>query len=235
LDTLRAPGAIATLVSVNLTPVVGILIFGWSAEAVLISYFVDTFLGMGGLVLLVMAHVTGNERGEPLSGWKDWSKAIAGLSVLGAIMALPMALPLFFVLGDDAAAWGLFRDRGFLAALAVQAAMSVHAVARMHDELCARSDDDRVLFHRFVFLVARWMTMFVAMVTGLVPLLGPTIGSFVLVVVYGGASVYFELFPERAIRFVRGKDAKPLVFEGDIEASARAKRPSRRNGRPPPS
>ena len=52
-------------------------------------------------MLLVMMHITGNEHGRPLAGWKDWAKALFGLAILGAIFALPMSLPLWIVGGDD--------------------------------------------------------------------------------------------------------------------------------------
>ncbi len=214
----RSLEALASLVAVNVTPLVGIAVLGWSPAAVLISYYVDTFLGFGALVLLVMIHVTGDDNDRPISGWKDWTKTAIGLGFLGSIMAFPLAVPLWITLGEDPATWALFSNRAFLGALAVQAAMSVLAAVQLHRDLATRSDDDRVLAGRMLFLTARWITIFIAMVTGLVPLLGPRVGGFILIAIYAGASVYFELFPERVARFIRGKDAKPIAFEGDLES-----------------
>ena len=220
MDTLRTPAALASLVAANLAPLVGIIVLGWSPLSVLVLYFVDTFFGFGVVMLLVMTHVTGNEQGGPLSGWKDWAKALGGLAFLGAIFALPLSIPLWIV-GGDALVEELARpDNGLAYAIAAQAAMSALAAARMHRVLKAREDDDRILARRALFLAARWMTMFVAMVTGFVPLLGPVIGGFVLVSIYGGASIYFELFPERAERFVRGRDAKPITYDRDLDGPA---------------
>lgn len=234
MDQPRSLEALASLVAVNVTPLVGIVVLGWSPAAVLISYYVDTLLGFGALVLLVMIHVTGGDNDRPISGWKDWTKAAIGLGFLGAIMAFPLAVPLWITLGDDPATWALFSNRGFLGALAVQGAMSALAAAQLHRDLKTRSDDDRVLAGRMLFLTARWITMFVAMVTGLVPLLGPKIGGFILVAIYAGASVYFELYPERAARLVRGKQAKPIAFEGDLESRMEASSTdaNRANGSP---
>jgi hypothetical protein len=229
----RSIEAIATLIAVNITPLAGIVLLGWFPAAVLIGYFVDTYLALGAVVLLVMIHVTGDDHDRPISGWKNWTKAIIGLGFLGAIMALPLAFPLWITLGDDPATWALFSDRAFLGALAVQAAMSVLVAVRMHRELKTRSDDDRLLAGRMFFLAARWVAMFMAMVTGIVPLLGPKIGGFILIVIYAGASVYFELFPERAVRFVRGKEAKPVTFEGDLESRIAAAPPSRTQEKDP--
>lgn len=68
------------------------------------------------------------------------------------------------------------------------------------------------------------MTMFFAMVTGFIALLGPTIGGFLLVAIYAGASIYFELFPDRAASFVRGRNAPPISYGGDLDGPDADKR-----------
>ena len=220
MDTLRTPAAIASLVAANVAPLAGILFLGWSPASVLVLYFIDTFLSLGAVILLVAVHVTGNDAGKRFTSWKDWAKACIGLAILGAIMAFPMAFPLLIVLGDDFGMRELSSQRGFVAGIAWQLAFSMYAVVRQHRDLLQRHDDDRVLARRAIFLVARWVVMFMATVPGLLSLLGPSIGGFLMVAIYGGASVYFELFPERAERLLRGKDAKPIAFDGDLDAQA---------------
>jgi hypothetical protein len=232
MDTLRTPAALATLVATNLVPLAGIVFLGWSPTPILIIYLVDTLLGLGAVVLLVMAHVTGNDHGRRFSGWKDWLKALGGLVVLGAIFGLPLALPIVMVVGDDAGLPALLADPAFAGAIVAQAAMSALAVVRQHRELERRSDDDRVLAGRLFFLVARWIVMFLAVVTGAISFLGPAIGGALLVALYAAASVYFELFPERAQRFVRGKSAKAIAFDGDLDAQAHARRHAAGRDRP---
>jgi hypothetical protein len=219
MDTLRTPAALASLIAANLVPLAGIVFLGWSPASLLVLYFVDTFLSLGAVVLLVAAHVTGDEGGKPIRGWRNWAKAACGLVFLGAIMALPLGLPLFFLFGDDFPML-LEKDRGLPYAILWQAVMSCVAVVRQHRELKQRHDDDRVLAGRMFYLVARWMTVFFATMTLAIPLLGPVIGGFVMVAIYCGASVYFELNPERAQRFIRGKDAKPIKWEGDLDGKA---------------
>lgn len=143
MDTLRTPVALTSLIASNLAPVAGILLLGWSHPPLLVLYLVDTFVGHGVVVLLVMAHITGNEQGRPFAGWKDWAKGLAGLALLGAIMAFPMALPLVMVIGDDGVLEPLLADTGFHYAVALQVTMSLLAGARMHRELKVRDDDDR--------------------------------------------------------------------------------------------
>jgi hypothetical protein len=217
VDTLRTPAALASLIAANLTPLAGILLLGWSPLAILVLYFVDTLLSLGVVVLLVMVHITGNEHGRPLSGWKDWAKAVLGLAILGAIFAFPLSVPMWLVGGDELGIEFERPGNGLGFGIAAQVLMSAFAAARMHRFLKAREDDDRILARRALFLVARWMTLFLAMVTGFVGLLGPVIGSLVLVAIYGCASIYFELFPERAERFVRGRNAKPITYHPDLD------------------
>ena len=212
----RSPEALASLIAVNITPVAGVVFLGWVPSAVLISYFVDTFVGFGVVLLMVMVHVTGDDEKGPIVGFKRWAKAIAGLALLGAIMAFPLSFPLWFLFSGDQETHALLRDTAFQLALAVQVLMSVLAAMRMHRMLEATHDDEKILAGRTLFLTARWMALFVAMVMGVASLLGPRIGGFVLIVVYAGASIYFELFPERAARWLRGKDAKPIEFQGDL-------------------
>jgi hypothetical protein len=202
---------------VNITPLAGIVFLGWLPGAVLVSYFVDTFVGYGVVGLMVMVHVTGDDRAGPIVGWKRWSKALLGLAILGAILALPIAFPVWIVLADDAGTRALLHDTRFLLALAVQVLMSMLAAVRLHRVLEATHDDDKILAPRVLFLTARWAALFVTVATGVAGLFGPRIGGFILVAVYAGASVYFELFPERAL-WLRGKNAKPIEFQGDLES-----------------
>jgi hypothetical protein len=62
--------------------------------------------------------------------------------------------------------------------------------------------------------------VFAAVATGLVPALGPRIGSLVLIAFYAASSIWFELFPEHAIRFVRGPKAGPIPYQPDLESRA---------------
>lgn len=214
------PSSLATLVAANLAPVIGILLLGWSPIAILVLYFVDTLLSLGVVLLLVMLHITGNAKGRPLSGVKDWAQAVVSFIILGGIFGLPLSLPLWFIGPEHIAAEFERPGSGLAYGVLLQVLMSALSAVRMHRELQARSDDDRLLARRTLFLVARWITVFMALTFGVVGLLGPRWGAFVLVAIYGGASVYFELFPDRAERFVRGANAAPIRYESDLDGKS---------------
>ncbi len=82
---------------------------------------------------------------------------------------------------------------------------SVYALVRTHRMLQQRNDDDLFLGERFKFLVARWIVVLGVVFVGLAPLLGSFPGSALIVLVYCGATVYFELFPERAHQLFHGR------------------------------
>jgi cell division protein FtsW (lipid II flippase) len=216
----RSLDALAALIAVNVTPVAGIFLLGWRPEAVLVSYSVDTYVGVLSVILLLMIHVTGDEHDTPVEGWRRWSKLLGALVFFAAILVLPLMLPIAAVLDGDTVARMLFEDRDFLLALAVQVVMSVYASVRVHRELVATHDDDRILTARGLFLAARWFVVFGAIGTGLVTALGPRFGSVLVVAIYAGASVWFELFPEHAMRVVRGH-ARPIAFGKDLASRAR--------------
>jgi hypothetical protein len=220
MSARRPLDALVALIAVNITPVAGILFLGWQPEAVLISYSVDTYVGFLSVILLLMIHVTGDEHDSPIQGWRRWSRLIGALVFFAAILVLPLTLPLLIVLDGDAVARMLFGDRDFLLALAVQVAMSIYASIRVHRELMATHDDDRILTARGIFLAARWFVVFAAIGTGLVTALGPRFGSLLVIALYAGASVWFELFPGHAMRVVRGH-SRPIAYGQDLESRAR--------------
>src|SRR4029453_7435412 len=113
----------------------------------------------------------------------------------------------------------LLEDRTFLLGLAAQLSMSILASMRVHRQLQASHDDDRILTTRALFLTARWIVVFLTVATGLVPALGSRWGSLVVIAIYAGASIYFELFPEHAMRLVRG-NTRPIAYGKDLDSRA---------------
>lgn len=217
---VRSPESLASLIAVNVTPVLGIVLLGWSPAGVLISYFVDTFVGFCVVMTLMMIHLTGDEHDTPIEGWKRWAKLVAALVFLASLLLLPLALPLLIMLGPATITETLFESQAFRLGLLVQTLMSVLASIRVHRQLAATHDDDRILSARFLFLCARWILVFAATATGFVGLFGPRWGAFVLIAIYAVASIWFELFPEHAMKFVRGPKAAPIKYEDDLETRA---------------
>jgi len=221
VDTLRLPSSLASLVTANVAPVVGVLVLGWSPIAILILYFVDTLLSLGVVMLMVMLHVTGNARGQRFSGFQDWAQGIGALVFLGAIFALPLSLPLWFIGPPNVAAEFERPGSGLFYAILLQVAMSAYSAVRMHRDLEQRHDDDRVLVRRGLYVMARWITLFIAMGTGLVELFGARVGR---VRARYGLRRRIRLF--RAVSATRGATAARKPCEGH-HLPARSRRTAR--------
>lgn len=213
MDSIVTLPRLASLVSRNLVPVAGVLLLGWSAPDLLVLYYLDTVLGFAVVVLLIARHVTGlgkaREVGKPLDGPVDWVRGAAG-SLLGAVLiGLPLGVPLFIMLAQfDWSIATALADRAFVSGLAVQAAGSVYGCVQAHRDLLARSDDEHVLKHRAAFVIGRWMVVLVVAMTGLAALFGPRFGGALVVLAYAGATVYFELYPERALQWLNPREAR---------------------------
>jgi hypothetical protein len=200
---------IASIVSRNIVPLAGLLVFGWSAPNLLALYFVDMLFSLASLLLLVMAHVTGLDgRGVRPATTVKWVRGAAAALVAAALIGAPLGAPLFIVLAEygwsPVAAW---QQPDFRAGLAMQAVASAWQFVQTHRDLDVRTDDEQVLKRQAGFVFARWFVLLIAAMNGLSGLLGPRIGGFLLVAVYAGASVYFELFPERGLAWLNPKEA----------------------------
>jgi NADH:ubiquinone oxidoreductase subunit 6 (subunit J) len=70
-----------------------------------------------------------------------------------------------------------------------------------------------VLKHRAAFIVVRWLVVLAVAFTGVAGLLGAWIGGALVVLVYAGATIYFELFPGRALVWLNPKEARTDAAE----------------------
>ena len=229
MDTLATPASIASLIARNLVPAVGVLFLGWSVGNLLVLYYLDTILSFAVVVLLVARHVTGlgkpGERGRPLHGSLDWIKGSLGSLLAAVLICLPLGVPLVWTLAAfDWSVSAALADRSFLTGLALQIGGSIYGGIQAHRDLVARTDDERVLKHRAAFIVARWLVVLAVAFTGVAGFLGPWIGGTLVVLVYAGATVYFELFPDRALMWLNPKEARADAAD---DAARKAKGESR--------
>ena len=228
MDTLATPANIASLIARNLMPAIGVLFFGWSAGNLLILYYLDTILSIAVVMVLIARHITGlgkaGQKGRPLEGPLDWTKAILGSLLAAVLICLPLGAPLAWTLPEFN--WSFspaFADRSFLIGLGMTVAGSLSSGVQAHRDLLVRTDDERVLKYRAAFIVARWLVVLIASITGLMGLLGARFGGALIVLIYAGATVYFEMFPGRALAWLNPKEAR-------ADAAADAARKARSDG-----
>jgi uncharacterized membrane protein YczE len=160
-----------------------------------------------------------DEPGRPVNGPGDWLRTGLG-ALLGALLfCLPLGVPLFILLAEfNWSVSSALADRSFVTGVGLQLVGSAAGCVQAHRDLLARDDDERVLKRRAAFLVARWMVVVVAAFTGLAAILGPRIGGALMVLVYAGATVYFEMLPDRALQWLNPKEAR-----GDVQRDASRK------------
>ncbi|MFO1399467.1 MAG: hypothetical protein U1F48_20650 [Burkholderiales bacterium] len=227
MDTTATPAAIASLVARHLVAPFGVLFLGWSATNLLILYYLDTVLEFAVLIVLVGRHVTGigpaGAPTRPFHGPADWVCMSVAALFAAVLIGIPLGVPVMLVAGAFDVSWAELLDRTFLWALAAQAIASVSGAVQAHRMLLARSDDEHVLKHRAAFVFGRWLVVVMAIAIVPVSLLGRWLGGALLVAIYAGASVYFELFPGRALRWLNPKEARA----DEIEQAKTGARPRR--------
>lgn len=200
---------IAALVARNLVPVAGVLLLGWSAPDVLVLYFVDTVLAIATLLMLVavcLTRIGPVKRTRPFRGGSDWVRVIAVSLLGGVLIGLPFGVPMYILLAEFG--WSpieALARQSFVFGLALQAFVSAVDGIRGYLALRGRDDVDRLLKHRTGFVFARWMVVLIAAMTGLPGVFGPKFGGIAVLLVYAAATVYFEIFPERALAWLNPK------------------------------
>jgi hypothetical protein len=196
------------VIAANIVPIAGMLFLHWSPPSLLALYALDTALALCAMCWLVMVHVT--EAGALRHGRKRAAQIAAGALIGGAFFSFMLIAPVAITFADGV--WMRsrpWRDSGFLAAAAIQAAGSMIALVRTHRLLAERTDDEPYLAEQFKFLVARWVVVLFVAFRGVGPALGDALGSALLVAVYAGASVWFTLFPEKAHELFHPRKGKP--------------------------
>src|SRR4030095_16261846 len=131
MPVATTPVEIANTVARNIVPLGGILFLGWSASTVLALAFVDAILSMAVMVAGLARYF--------MPPWTDdgWAArangevgAVAVAAFLAAVTAVPLGVPLIFMLAaSDTTVRSLFADEAFRAGLVMQAIAAVWSCA----------------------------------------------------------------------------------------------------------
>lgn len=227
-----SPLAIANAVARNLVPLAGILFLGWSAANVLILYFVDTLLAMAVMFAGLMRHFLPPPTDE---GWAARANAevgyVAAALFICAFMAVPLGVPLIFMLmGSDVAWRELLSDPAFRSGLVLQAIAAFWSCRDLYRALRTHTPDELRLKRRFALVFLRWMVVIMVSYLGIGLIFG-RYAAFVFVAIYTAATIMTDVAPDRFLRAMPGgaEDADPLP--GTANSPARRNNKQSRRGK----
>lgn len=226
MTALISPLATAQIVARNLVPVAGILFLGWKAPNVLLLYFADTIFAIAVIAAGVLRHFAPPPEGE---GWASRvngeAGAIAGGAFIAAVIAIPLLLPLFFMLGDGFAWREKLADPALRGGVLWQAVAAWWSYLELYRALAHRSPDELRLKRRFALVFARWIAVMLVGTTGIGALLGAW-GAFLFVALYAALSIVAEIAPDRLLRtFSASADCADPAPSPPASSVRRARRP----------
>jgi hypothetical protein len=203
---LVSPLAIAQIVARNITPLVGILFFDWSASNVLILYFIDTMLSM----LVIFAGLAKSFSPSAADGIgvriKTELTAVFVALFLTAFIAIPLGGPIGIVLAATDFSWRFaFFDQSLRLGILAQCIIALGSYVELYRALATHSPEQLQLKKRFGLVLMRWVTVMAVCYAG-IGFMGE-FGVLLLVAAYIGASIVAEIAPDRLLRGTPADDA----------------------------
>lgn len=229
---MSAPGAhlvAAQVIARNIVPLAGIVLFGWYAQNVLIVYFADTMLTLAVLFAGVLRHFAPPVEND---GWAARLNGEAGM-IGGAVflmlaIAVPLGLPLLFMLGGRFDWQAVVDDRNLQAGLLWQCGAALWSYFGLWQALRHATPDQLRLKRRFSLVLLRWMALVGVAYTGIGILFGGH-GALLFVALYAGVSIWAEIAPDKFLRVMPGgaEDAAPIAARDNRPVRAPGKRRKR--------
>ena len=201
------PLPIAQIVARNIVPVAGILLFGWSAPNVLLLYFIDTMLSLGVIAMGVARHMLPPPTDD---GWAARANAEGGYVgvalMIIAMLAVPMGIPLIFMLVPSGADWRvMLADRSLHIGIALQIAAACWSGFGLVRALRTHTPDQLRLKRRSAFVFLRWLVLLMVAYTGIFLIFGHYSALF-FVVLYVSTSIVIDVAPDRFLHAMPGGD-----------------------------
>lgn len=223
----------AQIVARNIVPLAGILFLGWNAQNILILYFVDTLLSFA-----VLFAGVARKFAPPVTndGWAARANGEVGMISAGIflmlVMAVPLGVPLIFMLGGHVD-WNALFEPSFTAALVWQVIAAGWSYLALYRALQHASVEQLRLKCRFALVFLRWIALLMVAMSPLGVLLGYS--SITFVALYIAVTIFAEIAPDRFLRLMPGgaEDAEPVLASANASVRTdgprfRAKRRERR-------
>jgi hypothetical protein len=201
-----SPLTIAQIVARNIVPLAGILFLGWSAEIALLLYLLDTLLAIAVILAALMSAFTAAEDGRAARINGEVGAVAMALAVT-AFIAIPIGVPVVFVLGPSGFDWrAALADPALRTGALMQAIAALWSYADLWRALRNRSPDELRLKRRFALVFLRWMAVLMLIYSGI-----GVYSALLVVATYVGVSIFAEVAPDRFLRAMPGgaEDADP--------------------------
>ena len=205
------PLATAQVVARNVAPLAGILFLGWDAVPVLLLYFSDTMLTLAVLFAGALRQFAPPIENDGLAARLNGEAGMIGAAAfVMLVLAVPLGMPLVFILAGRFDWRTLLDDPGFRIGLLWQLIAAAWAYAGLYRALRTATAEQLRLKRRFALVLLRWMVMVALTYTGLAFLFGRYSALF-FVAAYVVVSVWAEIAPDRFLRAMPGgaEDAEP--------------------------
>jgi hypothetical protein len=222
------PLVVAQTVARNIMPLAGIVFLGWNALPVLVLYFVDTILSIAVLFAGVLRKFAPPVEDD---GWAARLNGEAGMIggglFVALVIAVPLGIPLVFMVTDGAAWRTLLDDPAFRVGVVGQAIAAFWSYVGLWRALRIGTVEQLRLKRRFNLVMLRWIALVIVAYTGLGMLLGRS-SALLFVALYVVVSVWAEVAPDRLLRAVPGIGEPPQPAP---LAQPTLREPRRRSGR----
>jgi len=216
------PLVAAQVIARNIVPVAGIAFLGWNAQNVLFVYFVDTMLTLGVLFAGVLRHVAPPIEND---GWAARLNGevgmIGGAVFLMFVIAVPLGVPLLFMLGGRFDWRAVLNDSSLQIGLLWQCVAAFWSYVALYRALRHATPDQLRLKRRFALVFLRWIALVTVAFFGVGFVLGRYSALF-FVAIYVGVSIWAEIAPDKFLRAMPGgaEDAEPLPAVRDSGTNA---------------
>jgi hypothetical protein len=226
LSTPGPPLVVAQTIARNIVPIAGIVFLGWNAQNVLIVYFADTMLTLAVLFAGVLRHFA-----PPIedNGWAARVNGevgmIGGGVFLMLVIAVPLGIPLLFMLGGRLDWRAVLNDSSLQAGLVWQCIAALWSYLDLYRALRYATPDQLRLKRRFALVFLRWIALVFVAFFGMGFVLGRHSALF-FVAIYVGMSIWAEIAPDRFLRVMPGgaEDAVARPAAATVPAKRRDKR-----------
>lgn len=181
----------------NAIPIFGILFLGWSAQNLIVLYFVDTLGAMWALfTALALNFPEAKLATTLLARVPTFATMLFVGAFLVAFMAVPLGMPLLIYSMMTEWDWqAALAEREFIYGIIGIAALSFVGMIRQYQMIAEVTLDKSNVKRDFGILMTRWVIILLVIYT-LGFLLGP-LGAYFMVIAYVAASAYSEIFPEK--------------------------------------